>query len=370
MRNIRFFFLSILAVSLFGCSPKADSDRRTIPDITKVRVKVKETGVEKKIDDLKGDDVIVAVDGVPYTKKMFDDERMLLAAQMRKQGKPMQEMMSTMGEMMQLFPVQFVNKYLMILDAQRIGSPSREEMQKAYTRNLEGLTKSRKLTLEQIEKAYPSKNKDMMYRKIAEELYVKLYSAKNIQPIRTVDSNLVAEVKEAIRRSKAESEATNALIIAELKELSRKLVGDKSAFAAEANKNDVDPETPNDGGGYLGNAEREQIENKEVAAAVFALKKPGDITDPIVEEDAAFIVQLLSITPPVTNSSGRVVQGELRETARIYRELEGKPLEMSEAELWKDTELQMYNQGLARKLSELATNGTFKIVYPYGKNLF
>ena len=370
MKNLRHVFLSALAVCLSGCSPKAGPDRTVVPDLTGVRAEVRDVGVEKKIDELKPEDVIVAVDGVPYTKKMFDDERMLLAEQLRRQGKSPQETLSTMGQMTPFFPVQFVNKYLIILDAQRIGSPTREEVQAAYAKNLEGLKKSRKATLEEIERSYPSRNKDMMYRKIAEEIWVKLYAATNIPPVQVVDSNLVAEVKAAIRRSAEESAATNALIIAELKELAKKLAGNKEAFAAAANTNDVDPQTPEGSGGYLGNAEREQIENKEVAAAVFALKKPGDITDPIVEDDSAFIVQLLSVTPPATNASGRVVQGEMRETARIFRELEGKPVEMSETELWKETARQMSAQGLDRKLSELATNGMHKVVYPYGRNLF
>lgn len=369
MRNICFLLLLTLIAWLSGCSPKSGPDREIIPDLTGVRVNVKETGVEKKVEELKPEDVIVAVGGVAYTKRMFDEERMLLAAQLSRQGKSSQELMSTVAETIPMFPGHFVNRYLLILDAQRLGSPSREEVQKAYKINLEGLKKSRKATLEQIERAYPSRNKDMMYRKIAEEIYVKLYAAKNIAPVRVVDSNLVAEVKEAIKRSAAESAATNAQILAELKDLSRKLAGNKEAFAAEANKYDDDPLSSKTGG-YIGFAEREQIGNKEAAAAVFALKKVGDITAPIVEEDSAFIVQLLSVTPPVTNESGRVVQGELRETARIYRELEGQVVPMTEAELWKDTDTQMRNQGLANKMNELATNGTFKVVYPYGRNLF
>ena len=370
MSNLHYLFLTIFFVCIVGCSPKAGPNREIFPDLTGTRVKVKETGIEKKICDLKPEDVIVAVDGVPYTKQMFDDERMLLAEQLRRQGKTPQELMSTLEQMTPLFPGQFVNKYLLILDGQKRGLPSRDVLQKAYEGNLEGLMKARKKTLDQIERAYPSKNKDMMYRKIAEELYVKLYAATNIQPVRVVDSNFVAEVKETIKHSAAESAATNALILAELKELSRKLVGDKETFAAEANKNDVDPETQSGGGGYLGSSEREQIENKEVAAAVFALKKVGDITEPIIEEDSAFIIQLLSITPPVTNESGRVIQGELRETARIFRELEGRPVEMSDAELWRDTDLQMRNQALVMRIEELMTNGEHKVVCPYGAHLF
>ena len=355
---------------VLGCSSKENSTREIFPDLTKARVNARETGVEKKIEELKAEDVIVAVDGVAYTKKMFDDERKLLVEQLKRQGKSAQEVMSVLSQMEQLFPIHFVNRYLLILDAQRLGSPSRETLQKAYERNLDGLVKSRRKSLEQIEKAYPSDNKDMMYRKIAEELYVKLYAAANIPPVRVVDSNLVNEAKEAIKTSAAESAATNALILANLRELSLKLAGDKAGFANAANAGDVDPETQRGSGGYLGSAEREQIENKEVAAAVFALEKVGDVTEPIVEEDSAFIVQLLSITPPMTNASGRVVQGELREMARIYRELEGKPVSMSDAALWKELDRQMHNQGLDRRISELSTNGTFKIVYPYGKNLF
>ena len=369
MRNIHFLLLLTFIACLSGCSPKAGPDRKIIPDLTGVRVNVKETGVEKKIDELNPDDVVVAVDGIPYTKRMFDEERMLLVAQLSKRGMSPQELMSTVSDMAPLFPGHFANRYLLILDAQRLGSPSKDEVQKAYARNLEGLMKSRKATLEQIENAYPSKNKDMMYRKIAEEIYVRLYTSKNIAPVRVVDSNLVAEVKEAIKRSAAESAATNAQILAELKSLSQKLAGNKEAFAAEANKWSADPLTAKNGG-YIGFAEREQIDNKEVATAIFALKKVGDITEPIVEDDSAFIVQLLSVTPPVTNESGRVVQGEQRELARIYRELEGQVLQMSDEELWKDTDRQMHNQGLLNKINDLATNGVFKVVYPYGKNLF
>jgi len=370
MRNISILLFQILVVCLLGCSPKAGSDRSTIPDLTGERVSVKDTGKEKKIIELKPNDVIVAVDGIPYTKRMFDEECMLLSEQLRRQGKSSQELMSTMAETVPMFPGHFVNRYLLILEAQRTGSPSKEELQKAYARNLAGLEKSRKATLEQIERAYPSKNKDMMYRKIAEEIYVKLYVAKNVAPVRVVDSNLVAEVKEVVKRSAAESAATNILIISELKDLSRKLSGDKEAFAAEANRNNKDPLVQKDSGGYLGLAEREEIDNKDVASAVFALKKVGDITEPIREEDSAFIVQLLSISPPVTNESGRVVQGERREMARIFRELEGHVVQMTDEELWKETDRQMHTQGLARKLEELATNGVFKVVYPYGRNLF
>ena len=369
MIRVLAFALPTLFLCLLGCSRENGSSREIMPDLTGARVNVKDTGKEKKIDELKPEDVIVAVEGIPYTKRMFDEERMLLAEQLRREGKSPQELMSTVAEMVPLFPGHFVNRYLLILDAQRLGSPSKEEVQKAYARNLEGLTKSKGLTLEQIERAYPSKNKDMMYRKIAEEVYVRLYAKQNVAPVRVVDSNLVAEVKEAIKRSAAESAATNALILSELKELSRKLAGNKEAFAAEANKGDIDPLTSKNGG-YVGIAEREQIDNKEVAAAVFALKNVGDITEPIVEDDSAFIVQLLSVRPPVTNESGRVVQGEQREMARIYRELEGHVVEMSDEELWKDTDRQMHNQGLARKMDELVTIGVFKVVYPYGKNLF
>lgn len=369
MMRVNLLF-TVCAVCCFGCSPKSASVRETLPELTSNRVRVEESGTDKKIDELRPEDVIVAVDGVPYTKRMFDDERNLLIEQLKRKTQSPQELMSTLEQTTPLLPGQFVNKYLLILEAQRIGSPSREEVQTAYAKNLAGLEKSKKMTLEQMERAYPSKNKDMMYRKIAEELYIKLYAATNIPPVRVVDSNFVAEVKEAIKRSAAESAATNALIIAELRSLSKSLAGDTEAFAAAANKNDVDPETPKGSGGRLPVAEREQIENKNVAAAVFALKKVGDITEPIVEEDSAFIIQLLSVTPAVTNDNGRIVQGELRETARIFRELEGKPIEMSDAELWRDTDRQMHNQGLLRKLEELMTNGTHKVVYPYGVNLF
>ena len=370
MSKLRILLFLTLAVSLLGCSPKAGPDREKLPDLTGVRVDVKETGIEKKIDELKGDDIVVAVNGVAYTKKMFDDERMLLVEQLRRQGKSPQEIISTLGQIVPLFPSQFVNKYLLILDAQRIGSPSQGEVQAAYAKNIAGLEKSRKMPLAQIERLYPSKNKDMMYRKIAEEVYVRLYSATNIQPVRVVDSNLIAEVKASIRNSAAESAATNAAILAELKEFSKRFVGDTNAFAVAANAKDVDPETPKGGGGYLGSAEREQIDNKDVAAAVFALKNVGDITEPLIEEDSAFIIQLLSVTPPITNETGRIVQGEVREMARIFRELEGKPVKMSDEDLWKEADRQMRNQGLERRLFELATNGTFKVVYPYGKNLF
>ena len=365
-----YLLFTVCAACFFGCSPRSASVRETLPDLTGNRVKVGESGVEKKIAELKPEDVIVAVDGVPYTKKMFDDERSLLIEQLKRKTQSPQELMSTLEQMTPLLPSQFVNKYLLILEAQRIDSPSRGEIEKEYAKNLAGLEKARKKTLEQIERSYPSKNKRMMYRKIAEELYIRLYSATNIPPVHVVDSNFVAEVKETIRRSAAEAAATNALIIAELGNLAKTLVGDTEAFAAVANKNDVDPETPKGSGGRLRTVEREQIENKEVAAAIFSLKKVGDITEPIVEEDSAFIIQLISVTPPVTNEQGRVVQGELRETARIYRELEGKPVEMSDAELWRDTDRQMRNQGLFRKLDELMTNGTHKVVYPYGMKLF
>ncbi len=371
MRKFRIPLLSALAACMFGCSSEpGETDRERFPDLTGVRMKVEETGVEKKIGDLKAGDVIVAVDGIAYTKQMFDEESALMMQQLRRQGKSAQETMSALSQATPLFPLQFVNRYLLILDGQKRRTPSREALQDAYTKNLEGLKKSRGMTLEQIEDAYPSTNKDMMYRKIAEEIYVRLYAATNIAPVRVVDSNLVAEVKAAIRRSEEESAATNALILAELENLSKKLAGDKEAFAAAANKGDVDPETQQGSGGYLGFAEREQIENKEVAAAVFALKKVGDITKPVVEEDSAFIIQLLSVTPTVTNASGRVVQGEMRETARIYRELEGKPVQMSDAEIWRETDRQMHAQGLSNRISDLTTNGTFKIVYPYGANLF
>ena len=366
-----FVFLSF--VFAIGCAKEGEKSQVHFSgdfcEIEKRQEQPFPAGKETIVDALQPEDVLVAVNGYPLTKKTFDEVMVLKTKQLANaKGSNQAYLNNQLADFRRNYVPLFVNQRLLIDKARELNVIPKEELERRVNDIVQKQAKARKMTVEKFMRSFPGDFKYFLYETCA-RLLMNSIVAKHIPPVGEVTDGLVAAFQKSIEEDNAATVKTNEMKRVQMQEWKRDLLANKVTFEDLAKKYGEDEYADEDRPGYWGEFERGQIEDKRVQSVVFSLK-PGEISDPVEDDEGYHLLKVLSVTAPERNDKGRVIQDEMRKVMHIY--VKKLPLLIRDTDeiLKADLKRQMQIQAINRYLDDLKTNGVTRIEFPHGKKLF
>ena len=364
-----------VAMLAAGCSQTEDDGASLVlPDGDFVEVEKRletvVTGEVKLVETMAPEDVIVAVNGYPLTKRYFEEDMAITTKSLLKRhsGNPygVREMIE---ERKRMYVPQFVMKRLLIDDAKRQHLLSDSEVRNAVGDYFKGLGKTSKKSAAKIWSSIKAQERPHVLYDVAERIWVNANVASNIPPLVKVDSAFVAKVQARVAEMNQETRKTNDTIRVKLLKWKADILAGKASFAELANKYSRDVGGPAGKDGYWGEFEQAEMSDRRIARPVFKLAK-GEISDPLEDEEGYHLVKVLDIKPPERNAKGRLIQAELRKLAHIYLKKEPELIRQTDEAMFDDLRQQMQMQAIDYYANVLMTNGQNTVVYPHGNVLF
>ena len=324
------------------------------------------TNAPKTIETMALDDVIVAVNGYPLTKRTYED-----LMQLRRQGLMKQKDMNSLvaEQMMDEFRARYVKYFqaqrMLVDEAFRQNVVSTNEVLSEIVRRLRKDAKRRGLTVSKSLKSYGASVK-YIYQEMFTSIVIDKFVSLKIPPKRKVDERFVNAVQNQVAEENAMAAKKNSLIVADLKDQRNQILAGKLDFIDLA-KRTTGGEGDTDG--VWGSFEEGDLDDPKVEAAVFSLPK-GAISDVLDDSNGYQLIKVLDITPAVTNEVGRIISKEVRKLSRIYVDKEPELTRLNDVVMTSELKRQMQMQAVDEYVTLLSTNGTTRIEYPNGKDLF
>ena len=333
------------------------------------RLETVSTNLEfKGLDKLPGDAVMVAVNGYPLTKKVFDDVMLLRAAQVssEKDANPVYAN-NQVENFKKTYLRNFVNQRLMIDRARELKLVSPDEMEKLVNEYVRKSAEALKMPVGKFVARYKDNFKYFLYE-AATRIYQDRLVAKCIPPKREIDDEFLAAVKAEIQSQNKAAKATNELIRVRMAGWKKDILQGKTAFDILAKKENEDDYADEKDPGIWGTFERQMIEDVALRNAVFSLRE-GAISDPVEDDEGFHLFKVYQIKPPQRNEAGRIIQDEVRTVGHILKKKVPLLIEDTDAILTKELKYQMQMHAINDYLRNLMTNGSNRVVFPYGSNI-
>lgn len=367
--------VSMLALAALwgGCSRLDQEAAQQLPDrdFLEIEKRLKDVpeGQKMLVDQMKPEDVIVAVNGYPLTKRFYDAVLGSIAKSMmaRRNANPY-EVSQRIEEMRSTYVRQFVMRRLLIDDARRQAILPADELRKRMQKHIEAVAKAARKTPGQVIKSFGD-NAPVIFYDIAERTLVDALVAAKIPPLVKVDDSFVADVQAQVTADNEAIRRTNDMIRAKLAQWKADIAANKITFESIAAVRTNELRHVIEKGEEWGTFEKSEIKERALAKAAFALGQ-GEVSEPVEDENGFSLLKVLEITPAVKNEKGRTLQHETRKLARIFVEKEPELLRQSDNDMRKDLKQQMQLQAIYRYADLLHTNGMNKVVYPHGERLF
>lgn len=363
---MKWFWVFGLA-AIVGCG-KEDNFKLSMADLCfeERRADAFPTNAPKPIAKMAPDDVIVAVNGYPLVKRAYDD-MMALKLQGIMNQKDMNNLVA--DQMMDEYRVRYVRYFQahrMLLDeAFRLNIVTTNELLAKVEKRLKKSAARRGLTVEQSLKKY-GRNRKYIYQDLFTSIAIDKLVSNKIPPKREVDEKFVKAVQDQVAADNAYAASTNATIVVFLKNWRNQILKGDADFIEVAKRMAGEEE---DSDGVWGIFEEGDMDDPKVEAAVFALPKNG-ISDVLEDFNGYQLVKVLDITPAVTNETGRIVSKETRKLSRIYVDKVPEIIRIDDIKMTSELRRQMQMQSVDQYVTMLSTNGTTRIEYPNGNELF
>lgn len=360
---------------IVGCSKEPAEHIDVGADVLDLAERTKDSfpvaATNRVVDELGPEEVILAVNGSPLTKQIFDDMMLLKAAGlMAEKGATSQ----TVGQQLQTYrvsyPKSFIAQRLFIDYALSEGLVTSEEVDKATAKAVnEALAKSKKSA-----KAFLAmfKGKErMFYYEVGVSYLMNKVIAKRIPPKAVVNEQFVSNVQASVRQDNLMATKTNEMRRAFLTQLRNRIVAGEIPFEKAAAEYSLtfDGQKPKNFSGDWGTVEERDMNDPKLAAAVFALKR-GEISPVLEDSDRLHLVKVEQIIPAKKDADDRIVSRERRKLKHVYLPKEELYVEDSPIVLTQDLKRQMQQQAVDAFIMGLMTNGTNKVEYPNGRVLF
>ena len=330
-----------------------------------------EIGKELSIDQMQPSDVIVAVNGYPLTKAVFDEVSIIFIRGLKDHGVDNQLVVNRKLEDFQKSYInKFVGQRILVDNAFELKLVTTNQVIDHVQEELRDLAKSRNKTVDQILRAYSPFEKYLIYD-IALSFVMSRVIDEKIPTLAEVDDNFVQKVQDEVSRMNKAAAETNELIRARLKSWRGQILGKTIDFASvvKAYSMDFSEDNCKDGECVWGEFEESEMDDPRIAAAVFDLKK-GELSDVLEDDDGFHVVKVLDIIPAETDSSGRIVQNERRRLSHIYIEKNPLLIRQDDVAMMSDLKGQMQYQAVNKYIAAQITNGVNRVEYPHGKKFF
>lgn len=319
----------------------------------------------RTIDEMQPHDIIVAVNGVPLTKGVY--ERLMdikLKSILQRPNMSQYVAQKIWEQHRRTYVKKFVAQRLLFDDALSTGIVSTNGLLATVGRRVTEDAKRTGKTVDKYIKGFGTKWHDFLYERSVDLAISELVKAK-IPPIAEVESNFVAAVQQQVSAENAAAKATNDYYRATLAGFRARLLKDEVSFDAVMRKCAGFP-----GADCLTeDLTAEEIEDEELGRVAFETPLGG--IPPIVENESEFfLVKVLGIQAARRDGDGDVLEPERRTLARISLPKTPLLVEESAVALTADLKNQMQIQAIDNYVTQLITNGNNRVVYPHGKVLF
>ena len=228
MRFLRKVFPLLAIVPMIlgtGCSRTDENAPRFKGDFCELvpRQEKFESGEETVVDALKPDDVLVAVNGYPLSKKVFDELMVLKANQLssRKGANPAY-INNQLADFKKNYVPMFVNQRLLMDRARELKLLSKEEIEQLVNEIVQKQAKARKKTVVQFMKSFPADFKYYLYEIEAQILMNKLVKT-HIPPVGEITDEVVAAFQKSIDEDNLATTRTNEMKRAQMAEWKKDL---------------------------------------------------------------------------------------------------------------------------------------------------
>ncbi len=321
------------------------------------------------IAKMSSNDVIVAVNGYPLTKEMYD------AAVTLKQRSLMRDRSLNTFEVAKMsedfaieYPRNFMAQRLLVDDAISRGVVTTNEVEEYVDGYIAASAKRQNTTVEEIERRFGSAVKYMKYEQSVAYIMQKLI-ATNIPPKAVVDDAFVEMVRKNVLIDNEETAASNATKRVRLAELRKQIQNGEISFekARERFSEIKDEDRPD---GTWGEFDIEDEGIKPYAKILFGLNA-GEVAEVQEDDENYYIFKVVSIAPGKRGDKAvGIIEPEKRKIARIaVRKIPLFIVQEHEA-LKRDLMDQMQIRAVDDYVNWLLTNGTSKVVYPNGSRFF
>ena len=365
MIGVRLTVASLVFLILSGCYRDDFKLTRGMAEIATRQSELFATNAPKRIVEMEGKDVILAVNGYPLTKEIYEDFMNL-----RREGlnarKGMNNLVAEqlMDEYCKNYIKSFIAQRLLFDQAFALGMVTEEEMLSAVEAKLKKDARKRGRKVCQTLSRFKGKERCFLYELCVSYVVDKIVHEK-IPPKREVGPEFIAAVRKQVKENNAGAAKTNAAFRARLADYRTQILEKKLDFKAVARKMSGVP----DDDGLWGEFEEGSMDDPGVQAKVFAMRE-GEISDVIEDENGYHLVKVLKVTPPEKDEEGRVLMREKRLLSHLYIEKIPMLIEESDVVLTADLKKQMQLQAVNEYVTELSTNSVNRIEYPNGKDLF
>ena len=365
MMKLRMALICGIAV-VVGC---ADKENFTLSyddlGFEKRRADAFPTNACKTIDQMMPNDVIVAVNGYPLTKRVFDE---LMSLKFR--GIMNQKDLSSYAadQMMKQHRETYVRTFqaqrMLLDDAFNKNIVTTNGILSEVKRRLRREAKRRGKTIEETLKPY-GKSRKYLLQEMFTSVAMDMLIAAKIPPLHEVDDTFVKAVQDQVTAENAAAANTNAVLASFLQGWKRQIIEKNLDFDEISRKYSDNP----DPDGVWGTFEEGDFSDPKFEAVVFSLPKNA-ISDVVEDFNGYHLIKILDIYPAETNTVGRIVGKERRKLAHIYLEKLPEIIRMDDIKMSHELKRQMQMKAVDNYVTELSTNGTNRIEYPNGINLF
>ena len=362
--------IAVVLLAAFFLFSKSDKlDWRTNPLEQSKRLEVSVSKSEKKIAVMSPEDIIVAVNGYPLRKKDFDAWMAMLKRTVHSRMKNnFGEADQILDEMRVKFVDQFVSNRMLIDDARKYGVMSDEVLCEKMMQELSMIAEHEKTTVDGLMAKCGSYARYIAYQ-TAERILIKELVAQKIPPVTEVDMTFVSNTQAQVTFENNVASATNALRRQLIENLREEIISGKKTFQDQVERYKDDGRFEISDNGEWETVSRGDLNNPTLEEMVFSAKE-GDVFPVREDEDGIDLICLNTITPPTRDKKGEIIEQETRELLRIHITKEPLFLRQTDEAMFKDLKSQMQLQAVDAYVDNLATNGSVKVVYPYGKHLF
>jgi len=348
-----------------GCVRDDFKLERSMVEIAERQSELFVTNAPKKLAAMSAGDVIVAVNGYPLTKEVYDN-----FMELRREGLATMPNMNYLAaeKMMDQYRIEYIKSFigqrLLFDNAFSIGLVTEEEMLSAVESKLRKSAKSRGKTVSQTLKKFKGHENLFLYELCVAFVIDKLVHEK-IPPKCEVGADFVEAVKAQVEINNSEAEKTNAFYKARLADYRQQILTKKLDFEAVAKM----ISGYNQDNGFWGDFEEGDMDDPGIQAKVFAMKE-GEISDVLEDDNGYHVVKVLKVIPAEKNEEGNIVEREKRKLSHLYIEKEPMLIKLNNVQMTADLKKQMQLQAVNAYVTGLSTNSANRIEYPNGQDLF
>ena len=360
--SIPSFFCGAALLIAAGCgdNAKTSSWEPTMENPPPARLKY--LGKDTPVFSLKGDDVIVSVNGALMTRDRFDllGKQMLWVLghdkMMRQRDREQVYKNLMMGSI-----ERFVETQLMLQRARSEKLATADELRQKAEEGVGNFCRRYSVKESQLAESFPGGLDEV--RKDAEDAWwVNSYIVKHAIKGKPVTDEVVTNILRDIEAENAAVAATNAAIKALLERVRADIVSGAASFDEMADKHSDDEHRGP--GGSWGVFRRSDLPDSDL---IFDLAE-GSVSDVLEDDDTYYIVRVDAKTPAQRNAEGKLVVPESVELSRIQQAKDEYTILAHVDSLKADLQRQMDDLAVKADIERLAAEAD--IVYPHGTNFW